>query len=90
MPAGVNGTWTQVASGIVVRVTGRVNGGANVQVCRKAVPAVETAESCRKKLDNDCNFKVGLDDPACKAFPAARKLLAAEAEAAAAAQEAPV
>lgn len=50
-------TWSHNTTGLVFRFVNITNGGANMQICRKAVPAKETLASCKAGLDNDCNFK---------------------------------
>ena len=56
-------SWSQAATGLVVRVSSMGGGFARLTVCRKG--GAETAATCAAGTDNDCNGLVGAADPAC-------------------------
>ena len=59
-------SWSQAATGLVVRLSSVSGGFAHLTVCRKG--GAETAATCAAGTDNDCNGLVGAADPACAAF----------------------
>ena len=56
-------SWSQPASGVVVRHKGMAGSSALVSVCRSG--GAETAASCAAGVDWDCNGLAGAADPAC-------------------------
>ncbi|KAL4420548.1 hypothetical protein ABPG75_010204 [Micractinium tetrahymenae] len=64
----VNDVWSWPPAGLYVkRINNFSANQAMVSICRKW--GAENATSCAAGVDNDCNFKAGVDDPACAAFP---------------------